>query len=405
MAGYGANPFGAYQNSYDMFGGAGRVQAESDREMQSMLQIARVEEQIRAKQMEQQEMQQAQAAALAQQGQAEELRMQVPEQYQQLFDVDQERALDLAFPEQQDPTTMMQNMQAAGFQPGTPEYHQAMRQKLNPGPAPGSQYKVVGSDIFDVSGDEPRLAARGRRNDEPLEQVYDPKTGTTSLVPRSKAAGGMVPPKQGITIGPDGTVQIGGSSSSLGKKARGEVEENLIGTREGIARLGAMGSEFNPEYSTHQGAAKAFAFRNLDRAGAPLNAERKEYLKGYTKWQQNSADNLARYIKEMSGTAASEAEQIRLEKGLPNTKDSPVEYQSKLENKTAQLKAMHARYSYLRNNGIPTSGDFGGIGLDQVPQLIQQRGEQLEQEAAASGMPADQIEMMVAEQLKAEFGL
>ncbi len=403
MAGYGANPFSAFQNSYDMFGNRGQVQADSDREMSHMLQMAKVEEQIRSRQMEVEQQKIAQGQALAQQGQAEELRGQLPEQYQELFDVDQGRALDLAFPGQQDPTTMMQNVEASGHQPGTPQYHQAMQAQM--GPAPGSQYKVVGSDIFDVSGGEPRLAARGRRNDEPLEQVYDPKTGTTSLVPRSKAAGGMVPPKQGITIGPDGTVQIGGSGSSLGKKARGEVEENLIGTREGIARLEAMGSEFNPEYSTHQGAAKAFAFRNLDRAGAPLNAERKEYLKGYTKWQQNSADNLARYIKEMSGTAASEAEQIRLEKGLPNTKDSPVEYQSKLENKTAQLKAMHARYSYLRNNGIPTSGNFGGIGLDQVPQLIQQRGEQLEQEAAASGMPADQIEMMVAEQLKAEFGL
>lgn len=108
MAMYGQGGFGAFpafNQAQQMFGGARGVQADSDREMENMLRIARTEEQIRARQLEQADRQQAEeerkrqiGMQLAQQGQAEELRAQLPQQYQELYDVDQARALDQAFP-------------------------------------------------------------------------------------------------------------------------------------------------------------------------------------------------------------------------------------------------------------------------------------------------------------------
>lgn len=50
-------------------------------------------------------------------------------------------------------------------------------------------------------------------SDEPMVEVYDPNSPTgTSYVPRSQASGRAGKPSNGITVGPDGTVQIGGSA-------------------------------------------------------------------------------------------------------------------------------------------------------------------------------------------------
>lgn len=51
-------------------------------------------------------------------------------------------------------------------------------------------------------------------SDEPMVEVYDPESPTgTSYVPRSQAPGRAGKPSNGITVGPDGTVQIGGSGA------------------------------------------------------------------------------------------------------------------------------------------------------------------------------------------------
>lgn len=100
-AGYGRPGFmGAFGGGLEAFGQAQADQsAASDRQLQGILDIARMQQQIRGAELEEAERRKAQAAALAQQGQAEELRMQLPRQYQELFDVDRATAIARAFPE------------------------------------------------------------------------------------------------------------------------------------------------------------------------------------------------------------------------------------------------------------------------------------------------------------------
>ncbi len=347
-------------------------QNQADRELEQIIQIRRLESQITAAEQAKAEQKRAIGQKLAQQGQAEELRGQIPGHLQELFDVDQKTAIARAFPE---------------------------------APKPGAQYRTVGSDLFDVSGDKPKLAARGRRNDEPLEQVYDPETGRITLVPRSQAAGRQVAPKGGITIGPDGTVQIGGDPTSLTRTTRQNLEEGIVNAKEGTARLDEIDKAFNSDFLTYKGVAQAEALKHAEKLGVPIGGEQEQYLSDFTSLRQATGENLSRYIKEISGAAASDTERKALGENLPAPNDSPTQFRTKLENKRAQLKAVEARLSYLRTNGIDPGKDFGGIGLNEVPDLIQARGEQLEQEAAAAGVPPDQIPIMVSEQLKHEFGL
>lgn len=312
------------------------------------------------------------AKTLAQQAQREELRAQLDPSRQELFDVDPATAIKLQFPEPQ---------------------------------KPGSQFKVAGTDIFDVSGDQPKLVAQGRRSGEPLVKVMTPDG--PKYMKQSEAVGQTPYMSGGIHYNPEtGELQIGGPpGGGLTKKTQGDVEESLIGTQQGLDRLAQIGKSYNPEFSTYQGAAKAEAFRQLEKTGIGLNPERAEYLKGYTVWRQNAGDNLSRYVKEISGAAATDAERQDLNKNLPNTEDSPTQFMAKFENKERQLKMVHARLSFIRSRGLQPGANFAGISLDQVPELIEQRGQEIEAQLLQQGVPPDQIKQVVAQQLKQEFSL
>lgn len=373
-AGGGGGFLGAFNGGMNAFGQAEQAQAgRADRQMQGMLQMAQMEHKIRAAEQQQAERQKAQMQALAQQGQAEELRGQIPANLQELFDVDQKTAIARAFPEAQ---------------------------------KPGDRFRTVGNQLFDISGDAPKLAATAPR-DEGLRQVFDPKTGQARYVRESEAIGQMPPPKQGITIGPDGTVQIGGQATPLGKKAQGEIETNLMNAGAGLERLDLISQSYNPEYTTFQGAAKAKAYRTAEKAGVPLGDDKKEFLRGFATWRANTGSNIALYIKEISGAAASDTERAFLQQNVPSADDSDTEFQAKYASTIKALRSVKARLSYIRNKGLDAGDDFAGISLSSMPKLMSQRGQQLEAQATAANpdAPIEQIRAMVKVQLKQEFGI
>jgi hypothetical protein len=380
--GFAGNFLGALGQQQQM--GAQQAQA-GNAQWDQMYKLAALQGEVEEREYmrAQQAQQQAAAAEAAKREQAQklqlakdqwDLRNQLPEHLRELSDIDMDTAIARGFPE---------------------------------APKPGSQYKVAGTDIFDVSGDKPRLAAQGRRSGEPLVKVMTPEGPV--LMERSKAVGKTPYESGGMTVyGPDGQpiVTTGGQpGQGVMKKTEQDLETSVINNQEMLARLGEIENTFNSEFMTYKGAAKAEAFRQMEKAGVPLTGERKAYLADYTVVRQNLGDNLAQYVKAQSGTAASEPEQKRLSNNLPNEDDSPTQYMAKAKNKIDQLKAVNARFNYLRYHGIPLTEGIAKYGMDKVPDLIQERGEELEKEAAASGAPPDQIEAQVNEILKLEFGL
>jgi len=365
---------GALGGALQAFGQAGAANAQSaDREMQGLIDIARMQHQIgqaeEARALQEQERMQR----IAQQGQAEELRGQIPAHLQELFDVDQKTAIARAFPED---------------------------------PKASERYRVVGNQLFDISGQAPRLAATSPR-DEGLRAVFDPETGQSRYVRESEAVGQMPPPKQGITIGPDGTVQIGGQATPLGKPAQGQLEKELISASAGLDRLQLMEQSYNPEYLTHQGAAKAFAFRQAEKAGVPIGGGKKEFLRGYTTFRANVGTNLAGYIKDMSGAAVSDNERAVLQRNIPSADDSDTEFQAKYASTMKSLKSAQARLNYIRSQGLDPQKTKGKLSLESMPGLIDQRGQELEQQlmAANPGAPPEEVQALVLQHLKQEFGI
>jgi hypothetical protein len=385
--GFAGNFLGALQQQQQL--GASQAQA-GNAQWDQMYKLARMQGEVEERDYirSQRAMEQKQAAAAAEKQQAKdlqlaldqwELRGELPENLRNLSDIDMDTAIKRGFPE---------------------------------APKPGSQYKVVGTDIFDVSGDRPKIAARGRRTGEPLEQVFDPATGKVTYQPRSQAAGQQVPPKQGITIGPDGTVQIGGSGMSLGNKARGEVETQLVNLSGKMERLGQIQDSFDPRYLQVQERVGQ-AWNGIKDKLGQLGPEDQAALADFTGWKQAAFNDLNLTLKEMSGAAVTEQEAVRQLMVLPNPGesisdgDSPAVFQRKLNNAIGFTKKAYARLAYIRKNGLESGENFAGIKLDDMPKLADKRGKELEQQIKEQdpGLPPEMVQQLVMQMLAQEFGM
>ena len=221
----------------------------------------------------------------------------------------------------------------------------------------------------------------------------------------------QAPPDNGITVGPDGTIQIGGNvATPLGKRAQGEVELNLINTNEKIARLDEISARFDPKYlqlGERMGQTMA-AWK--DKLGM-LDAGGQAALAEFAGFRQAAFADLNMTLKEMSGAAVTPQEAERQLLVLPNPGegifdgDSPAVFQRKMLNSVAFAKKAQARLHYLRMKGIPAGDDFGGISLDSMPKLIDKRAGELEKEYQGQGLPAGVVQGLVDQRLKTEFGI
>ena len=286
-----------------------------------------------------------------------------------------------------------------------------------PEPLTGSdRYRTVGTDLYDISGDSPVLAARGRRQNEPLEQVYDPETGLSSYVPRSEAAGGLVPPRGGITVGQDAEgnpiVQIGGSgqSASLGTKARNEVETDMVAMTAAMQRLDRIAESYRPEFNQYLPRINMAWDAIKSKAGVGLNPTESRDLQEFSKFRQSALENINLTIKEVTGAAMTDGEAKRIRATLPDPGqkvldgDSPEEFQAKLNGAIGKTKMAYARLAYIRKNGLPLDG-FGGISLDDMGGIVDQRGMAIEEQLRGAGLEGPELDRAVAQALREEFAL
>jgi hypothetical protein len=205
-------------------------------------------------------------------------------------------------------------------------------------------------------------------------------------------------------------------SASLGKHTQDKVGEKAFNTGELSARLDGIAGKFKPEYQTYETSARMGVLGVMDsfeslRSKIPP-AERQKFAE-YTAYRQESIDNLSNYIKEITGAAMGIQEEKRIRMGMPDpVKDSPTQFQAKLENSMRMAKTALARHNYLIAKGYDPKalgGDKLGdvIKLDDMPRIINQRGAELKQKILSEDPQADgsQIDRIVADRVKKEFGI
>lgn len=311
-----------------------------------------------------------------------ELRGQFRPDLQELFDVDHKTAIAQQFPEPLKPS---------------------------------DRYRTAGSDIFDITGEKPRLAAQGRRTGEPLERVIGPD-GQPRFVERSEAVGQTPYMSGGIQFHPDGTIKsIGGpAGSGLTRKSKQDIEADLITIGEKRQRINQIGAAWKPEYN--QVLPKVgLAWDSLkDKFGA-LNPADQQALAEFTRFKQDALVNINLTIKEITGAAMTdgEAKRIRFTEPDPGqgpfAGDSPTEFKAKMDNARYTMDLAQARLRHLHANGIQyhskDQGGFGGISLTQMEKVIDKYHDGIVKSYVEMGVSKQDAEGIADSETMAHFGL
>lgn len=163
-----------------------------------------------------------------------------------------------------------------------------------------------------------------------------------------------------VTVNPDGTVTwergvTMGEGGQLEKPVLKDIQTKLLGGREQLARLENIKTQFDPEWLTLGGKAEMWATgmkSYLDIPGLEISPEKGKKYDAYIKFRRDVAENINLYIKEITGAQMSESEATRLGKAMPQDKDNPHEFQSKLDSVLKATRAAVKRYQYYLNKGL-----------------------------------------------------
>ncbi len=202
----------------------------------------------------------------------------------------------------------------------------------------------------------------------------------------------------------------------LGKEAANQNDKDQMAAIESVARLDGIAKSFDPKYLEVPSRIEQ-TFRSMQNKaggflGKPTPEQQQELMK-FAQFKQQSVKNAALYVKYLSGVAVSEAEFARIMQTLPNAGsgmfdgDSAPEFAAKLQQAAKDSKAAIARANYLRTQGFKGKPWEAGVGLDDMPALIDQRGQLIEQSLRQQNPNADpkQIQRAVRDRLKQEFGI
>jgi hypothetical protein len=275
----------------------------------------------------------------------------------------------------------------------------------------------VGNQVVRVRGNNVDvLHTAPDKEDHQLVEVADESSPTgTRFVRRSDAVGQPGKPPSGMTLTSDGKggftlVQgrAGGKPDSAGmaQPTVNAVEEQILNNTGRLQRLMTVAGQFKPEYLTFKGQVTNWGAAMAEKAGVNLDPQSKTQLAEYTKFRADAFNDLSQTLKEMSGAAVTPQEYERLVKSLGDPSgDSPTEFKAKLDRTVRDVRLAQARLSYIRANGLKLD-NFGGIGLADMPKIIDQRGAQLEQEMKAQNpqLSPDDLRNRTLRALAQEFG-
>jgi hypothetical protein len=224
-----------------------------------------------------------------------------------------------------------------------------------------------------------------------------------------------------LEFGPDGQIRAirqgpGAQVGGLTKPTQGKVQADLLKGNETLARVMEISQKYQPVFQTYVGKLNMGMLAQKAKMGKQLDPAEEQQLRQFADSRAAAFDLLNSELNRLSGAAVSEHEMKRLTKNLPSPGtglfdgDDPITFKSKLDRIQTQIKMSIARLNYIDKHGltpiqaVPTGKDHP-ISLDRVPQLIDQRGKQLERQYQAQGVPPGEIKQRVINTLSDEFGI
>lgn len=280
-------------------------------------------------------------------------------------------------------------------------------------PAPIGNAAPLSPDGFQLAGG-PRLVATapGKPDGVKLQEIYDPSSPTgTRLVAQADAIGQPGKPgSKGVSITYDEQgrpiIEMGGRND-MTTAGRNRVDTELLDSGQTLSQLTAIRSRFKPEYQQIGTRWEAMKTAIKSKAGLDVGKDQRQMLQDFSAYRAEAGQMFSNILKSLSGAAVTPAEMKRAEGWLPNPGtglwdgDDPITLASKIDRMEDFTRRAMAKYAYLRRNGL----DVSAVDVDQMPQLMRQRGDAIAAELQAQGVPADAVGQAVKQRLADEFGM
>ena len=229
--------------------------------------------------------------------------------------------------------------------------------------------------------------------------------------------GGYSPePRHGVTVSPDGTIQIGGSGAGMTKGVRTQVQKDLLSSNKSLMQIESILSDLDASLQTVSSKWGAMVSGWKDKLNVSTGDDKRR-IQSMSIHRAKAFEYLNSELNRLSGAAVTEHEMKRLKQSLPNPGtgvfdgDSPTEFVAKARRSVQALKMTTARLNYIRKHGFTSIQDVqkrgGHIPLMQIPEIMHKTEDELTAQYKARYPQAttQQIEDLVAKELTNIFGL
>lgn len=315
-------------------------------------------------------------------------------------------------------TVQPQSFQGAPQQPmlqpasnvTTPQPVQSQAPQLNPGVVlTGNETTSDGTSA--EAPQTPQVQSPGAVYSLPGDEIVQTPLGPMSRE-QARTIGALAAAKGRGDFGKMMIDAASGGPQKLGQAGANQNDKDSVATVNQIANLDQIKKAYDPKFLKIPNRV-GYAWNGLVSKLGDLKPEDAQDLKNYSTFRQSAFKVVNQTLKDMSGVAVTPQEMERQLQVLPNPGqgigdgDSPPEFESKLDNSIAWAKSAFARQNYLRTQGFQGKPWESGVAVEDMPQIINQRGQQLQQQLQQQFPKASpmQLQQTVTKKLKQEFGI
>lgn len=257
-----------------------------------------------------------------------------------------------------------------------------------------------------------RLAMMGKDDSPPLE-VYDENSPTgTRFVKRKDAIGKPGKPPSGFSVDIDPEtgkvtrIAQGRGAQKDSPRTKGEVQDRILKSGDTMGQLRSIDRLYRPEFQQIGSRWNNYVSRLKDKAGVDLEPNERKNLEEFTKYRAEAAQLFSLTLKDLSGVAVNPTEFERAKSWLPTPGsgifdgDSPSELEAKRQRFEDFTRRALIKYNYINKNGLSKND----IDVDDIPAIVQQRGDELATQLQRQGVQGDELKRRVKALLSDEFG-
>lgn len=155
------------------------------------------------------------------------------------------------------------------------------------------------------------------------------------------------------------TVGDTAEGAGLGRKTTSELEKTIVTATSTLDNLDGSIRDFDRQFLTIGGRAKAAALSAASKVGAPLSNESKEFLADFASFKAGTLTTLNEEIKRITGAAVTKDEaNKRIIPSMPNASDDPDTYMAKMETVRERLQIVKLRAGLALEQGLKNAFDI-----------------------------------------------